>query len=188
MSATKPIFFADQILFREWLLAHHQTASELLVGFYKVTSKKPSMTWPQSVDQALCFGWIDSVRRTIDQDSYCIRFTPRKPDSIWSAVNIDKVKKLTEQGLMYPAGVRAFEQRKAEKSRVYSFENDAKKLSDHLEKKFREDRGAWKFFTTQSPSYQKTIIHWIMAAKQKTTQLARLEKTIAESHSQRRLK
>lgn len=187
MQTDKPIFFADQSLFRQWLETHYQTDSELLVGFYKVGSGKPSMTWPESVDQALCFGWIDGVRKSIDEDSYSIRFTPRKPTSIWSAVNIDKVAKLTAAGLMLPAGTEAFKRRKTEKSRVYSFENAAKQLSEPLEKQFKADPQAWEFFTNQAPSYQKTIIHWIMSAKQETTQLTRLQKAIAESHTQKRI-
>lgn len=187
MQTPKPIFFADQSLFRKWLEAHHSTSNELLVGFYKKDSGKPSMTWPESVDQALCFGWIDSVRRSLDKDSYCIRFTPRKPTSIWSAVNIAKVEKMTKLGLMQPAGLKAFSLRKAEKSKVYSFENDAKQLSAPLQKKFKANPQAWEFFSAQAPSYQKTMIHWIMAAKQESTQLARLEKTITESHNRRRV-
>lgn len=188
MTTDKAFYFNDQAEFRKWLEAHHKASSELLVGFYKVNTGRPSMTWPQSVDQALCFGWIDGVRKTIDKDSYCIRFTPRKPTSIWSAVNIDKIKKLTDQGLMQPAGIDAFQKRSEERSKVYSFENDAKLLSAHLEAIFKADSPAWDFFVTQAPSYQKSIIHWIMAAKQEVTQLARLEKTISESHLQRRLK
>lgn len=187
MSTSKPIFFANQNLFREWLEANHKTSTELLVGFYKVATKKPSMTWSESVDQALCFGWIDGVRKSIDQDSYCIRFTPRKPTSIWSAINIAKVQKLTKQGLMRSAGNEAFKKRKQEKSGIYSFENKTKQLSDAYEQKFKADQKAWEFFTAQAPSYQKTITHWIMSAKQESTQLARLEKAITQSGKQKRL-
>jgi|SRR5687767_3423390 len=182
-----PVFFLDQNIFRKWLETHHQTSSELFVGFYKVGSGKPSMTWPQSVDQALCFGWIDGVRRTIDKDAYCIRFTPRKPTSIWSAINIAKVEKLTKKGLMQPAGIEAYKKRKQEKSKIYSFENKAIKLSEKYERQFKSDPDAWHFFTTQAPSYQKTITHWIMTARQEATQLKRLEQTIAQSSKQKRL-
>lgn len=187
MTDAKPTFFAGQSDFRKWLEKNHNTATELVVGFYKVGSGKPSMTWPESVDQALCFGWIDGVRRSINSDSYQIRFTPRKPTSIWSAINIAKVEKLANDGLMRPAGIAAFKLRKAENSKIYSFESAAKQLDATLEKQFRADEKAWEFFTSQAPSYQKTIIHWIMTAKQQTTRQSRLEKTIAQSHMQKRL-
>lgn len=184
----KPVFFANSALFRKWLEAHHQTETELLVGFYKVNSNKPSMTWSESVDQALCFGWIDGVRKGINEDSYSIRFTPRKSTSIWSAVNTEKIKALTEQGLMQPAGLRAFEQRKVEKSRVYSFESEARQLSDELVTLFRANQEAWEFYIHQAPSYQKTNNYWIMTAKQEKTRLDRLRKTIAASSLKKRLR
>jgi len=183
-----PTFFKNQSEFRTWLAENHQKETELLVGFYKTGSGKLNMTWSQSVDEALCFGWIDGVRRSIDNDSYCIRFTPRKPTSIWSAVNIQKVEDLTKNGLMQPAGLEAFSRRKSEKSKIYSFEMEAMKLEDHLEQKFKANEAAWHFFTTQAPSYQKAIIHWIMTAKQEATKLARLDKTILESENQKRLR
>jgi len=182
-----PTFFKNQSEFRAWLAENHKKETELLVGFYKTGSGKLNMTWSQSVDEALCFGWIDGVRRSIDKDSYCIRFTPRKPTSIWSAVNIQKVEDLTKNGLMQQAGLEAFSRRKAEKSGIYSFEMEAKKLEDHLEHQFKANEAAWLFFTTQAPSYQKTIIHWLMAAKQEATKLARLDKAIAASEHQKRL-
>lgn len=182
-----PTFFAKQYDFRKWLEKNHAKKTELLVGFYKVGSGKPSMTWPQSVDEALCFGWIDGVRKRIDDDSYTIRFTPRKPTSIWSAVNIKKIEELTKSGLMRPAGLEAFENRTENKSKIYAYENEPEKLSPAFEKKFKADKKAWDFFTAQAPSYQKTVIHWIMRAKQETTKISRLEKTIAESAKQKRL-
>jgi uncharacterized protein YdeI (YjbR/CyaY-like superfamily) len=182
-----PIFFKNQSEFREWLEKNHKKETELLVGFYKIASSKHNMTWPQSVDEALCFGWIDSVRKSIDHESYCIRFTPRKPTSIWSKVNIDKVKKLTKSGLMQPSGIEAYQNRKAEKSEIYSFESDTKLLAGHLEKQFTANKKAWEFFITRSPSYQKTVIHWIMTAKQEATKLSRLEKTILASEKQKLL-
>lgn len=180
-------FFQTQLDFRKWLEENHQKEKEIIVGFYKVDSGKPSMTWSQSVDQALCFGWIDGIRRSIDKESYCIRFTPRRPTSIWSAVNINKVETLIKQGLMQPAGLEIYKQRKMDKSSLYSFENDTKKLSENLENKFKENSQAWEFFNSQSKSYKKTIVYWIMSAKQEKTQLSRLEKTIAESKNQKRL-
>ncbi len=182
-----PTFFKNQSEFRTWLSENHKKEKELLVGFYKIGSGKLNMTWSQSVDEALCFGWIDGVRRSIDNDSYCIRFTPRRPNSIWSAVNVQKIEDLTKAGLMQPAGLEAYSRLKGDKSKIYSFEMEAKKLGDHLEHQFKANEAAWNFFTTQAPSYQKATIHWIMAAKQEATKLARLEKTIAASEQQKRL-
>src|SRR5881394_263753 len=141
-----PTFFKTQPDFRKWLAKNHDKATELLVGFYKVGSGKPSMTWPESVDQALCFGWIDGVRRRIDDHSYSIRFTPRKPTSIWSSINTKKVEELIKSGQMKPAGLMAFEKRKENKSRIYSYENEPAKLSREFEKKFRANKKAWAFF------------------------------------------
>jgi uncharacterized protein YdeI (YjbR/CyaY-like superfamily) len=183
----KPSFFEDQFKFRAWLEEHHQTATELLVGFYKVDSGKPSMSWSESVDQALCFGWIDGVRRSIDQESYSIRFTPRKPGSIWSAINIKKVEMLTAAGQMQPAGLQAFALRKEEKSRIYSHENEVAELTAELLHLFKLNHVAWEFFTCQAPSYRKVITHWIMSAKQEKTKQSRLEKVIDASARQKRL-
>lgn len=182
-----PTFFAKSSDFRKWLAKNHLTCTELLVGFYKVDSGKASMTWPQSVDEALCFGWIDGVRKRIDDDSYSIRFTPRKATSIWSAVNIKKIEDLTQKGLIQPAGLAAFEKRTEHRSSVYAYENEPAKLSPEFEKTFKAHKKAWAFFTAQAPSYQKTIIHWIMSAKQDATRRSRLDKTIAESEKQKRL-
>jgi uncharacterized protein YdeI (YjbR/CyaY-like superfamily) len=182
-----PIFFTDASAFRSWLIEYHENEKEVLVGYYKVDSGKPSMTWSQSVDEALCFGWIDGIRRSIDKESYCIRFTPRKPTSIWSAVNIEKVEKLKKAGLMLPAGLKAYSYLSESKSRVYSFENAAKKLDERLETAFKSNQKAWDFFSTQAPSYQKAVIHWIMSAKQETTILSRLEKLIQSCSQLKRL-
>ena len=181
-----PIFFTNQTSFRMWLEENHKTETELLVGFYKKNSGKPNMSWSQSVDEALCVGWIDGVRRSIDEDSYCIRFTPRRPSSNWSSVNIKKAEELIKLGLMQPAGLEIYKQRKKEKSGVASYESGAKKLDEYLEIKFKANKIAWEFFSKQAPSYQKTIIHWIMTAKQESTRLLRLDKTINESEKQNR--
>ncbi len=180
-------FFETQQDFRNWLEAHHELATELLVGYYKVGSGKPSMSWSQSVDQALCFGWIDGVRRSIDKESYCIRFTPRRPTSNWSAINIRKIEELKKAGLMKPAGVKAFALRKENKSEVYSYENEALPLAPDLEKQFRENKEAWDFFMKQAPSYRKAIAKWIVSAKQEKTRQSRLERAIQESALQKRL-
>jgi uncharacterized protein YdeI (YjbR/CyaY-like superfamily) len=181
------VFFANPAEFRTWLANNHETANELLVGYYKVETKKPSMTWSESVDQALCFGWIDGVRRTIDKESYCIRFTPRRPKSIWSAVNIQKIAELTAQGLMHPKGIEAFEKRKENKSTVYSYENQALEFADNFIEKFKESPQAWEFFQKQAPYYQKNIKYWVMSAKQESTRLSRLEKLILASAKGERL-
>ncbi len=176
-----PIFFATQQEFRKWLEKNHLQETELVVGFYKINTEKPSMTWSQSVDEALCFGWIDGVRRSIDKESYQIRFTPRRSNSIWSAVNIQKIEVLTERGLMYPAGLASFEKRKESKSKVYSYENEAVTLSDEFEKQFKENVKAWAYFQALAPSYKKASTSWLMSAKQKSTQLKRLNELITES-------
>lgn len=180
-------FFQTENDFREWLESNHKKETELMVGFYKVNSGKPSMTWSQSVNQALCFGWIDGIRRSIDEESYCIRFTPRRNDSNWSAVNIKKIEELTKAGLMKPAGVKAFSLRKEDKSEIYSYENDATLLDSPYETQFRENKKAWEFFMKQAPSYRKAVMRWIMGAKQEETRQARLKKTINQCEQQKRL-
>jgi uncharacterized protein YdeI (YjbR/CyaY-like superfamily) len=183
----KASFFSTQAEFRKWLEKNHKKEKELIVGYYKVDSGKPSMTWSQSVDQALCFGWIDGVRRSIDTISYCIRFTPRKPTSIWSDINIKKVEALTKVGLMKPEGLHAFSLRKEHKSGVYSHEKEASILSPDFEKQFKKNKLAWTYFNAQAPSYKKVMLHWIMTAKQEKTRLTRLEKTIKTSEQQKRV-
>jgi uncharacterized protein YdeI (YjbR/CyaY-like superfamily) len=184
----KPTFFSNQLEFREWLEKHHLDKTELLVGFYKVTSGKESITWPQSVDEAICFGWIDGIRRSIDEESYCIRFTPRKATSIWSAINIRKVKELTEKGLMQRAGLEAFKHRKENKSAIYTYENEPITLDKIVEKKFKANKKAWAFFQSMAPSYKKAVVHWLMTAKQERTQLKRLEEVIRDSEAGQKIK
>lgn len=183
----KATFFPTQEKFRAWLEKHYQTETELLVGFYKVSSKKPTMSWSESVDQALCFGWIDGIRKTIDDESYTIRFTPRKKSSIWSAINIKKVEQLTKAGLMKEAGLKAFEFRSEERSRIYSHEKEAYILNPEFEKQFKANQPAWDYFNKQAPSYKKVMIHWIMSAKQEKTRVSRLEKAINISEEQKRM-
>lgn len=177
----KPTFFTKPSDFRKWLQKNHQKEKELLVGFYKVDSGKQSMTWPESVDQALCFGWIDAVRQSIDEHSYQIRFTQRKPNSIWSNVNVKKFEELVKQGLMQPAGFASFEHRTEKKSGVYSFEQNEVALSNDYVKQFKANKKAWKYFQSLAPSYQKTSTHWVMSAKQESTRLKRLTQLISES-------
>jgi uncharacterized protein YdeI (YjbR/CyaY-like superfamily) len=178
MTAT---FFAKQSEFRKWLDKNHKKETELLVGFYKINSGKPSMTWSQSVDEALCFGWIDGVRKSIDKDSYQIRFTQRKPTSIWSAVNIKKIEELTKQGLMQPAGLVSFENRKENKSKIYSYENEEIKFSSEFEKLFKVNKIAWDYFQSLAASYRKPSTNWVMSAKQEATRIKRLNELIADS-------
>jgi uncharacterized protein YdeI (YjbR/CyaY-like superfamily) len=183
----KPTFFAKPADFRKWLEKNHRKETELLVGFYKVGSGKPSITWPESVDEALCFGWIDGVRKSIDEYSYTIRFTPRKTTSIWSAINIKKMETLIKEGRMREAGLESFKHRKEHKSKIYAYESEAKKLSSAYEKKFKANKKAWEFFNAQSAYYKKRIIHRIMTAKQEVTQLKRLEEIITLSTKSKRL-
>lgn len=184
----EPTFFETPADYRAWLEANHDKEKELLVGFYKTKSGKPSITWPESVDQVLCFGWIDGVRRRIDDDSYSIRFTPRKPGSIWSDVNVKKVAELTEQGLMRPAGVKAYEARKEDKSGIYSFEQKEEiKLDDASEKQFRANTKAWEWFQAQAPSYQKAAMWWVISAKKEETRLKRIATLIEDSEHERRI-
>jgi len=183
----KPLFFANQTEFRKWLEKNYKNESELLVGFYKKDSGKPSMTWSQSVDEALCFGWIDGIRRSIDKESYCIRFTPRRPASNWSNVNIKKAEELIKHGLMQQTGLELYKQRKIDKSGTASYESRPKQLNNELSDRFKSNSVAWEFFSSQAPSYQRTIIHWIMSAKQEETIRKRLDKTINESEKHNRI-
>lgn len=184
----EPVFFATADDFRTWLEEHHGSASQLLVGFFKKGSGRPSMTWPEAVDQALCFGWIDGVRRSLDADRYVIRFTPRKPRSTWSAVNIKRAQELIDAGLMRPAGLAAFQARTADRSAVYSYERrQPAGLDPEHEERLRADPAAWEFFSAQPPSYRRSVIHWVESAKREETRLRRLAALIEESAAGRRL-
>ncbi|MDB4898452.1 MAG: bacteriocin-protection protein YdeI/OmpD-associated family, partial [Gemmatimonadetes bacterium] len=152
---SSPRFFRTPAAFRAWLEANHERANELLVGFHKKGSGRPSLTWPESVDEALCYGWIDGVRRSIDESSYSIRFTPRKPRSIWSNVNVAKVESLIRQGRMMPSGLAAYALRDPERSGIYAFERETASFDDEGEQLFRSDRLAWSFFQLQPPSYRR---------------------------------
>lgn len=180
-------FFESPSAYRAWFEENHAHAKELWVGFYKKSTGKPSITWPEAVDQALCFGWIDGVRKSIDENSYKIRFTPRKPRSIWSSVNIKRVGELLELGLMQPAGLKVFEERDQKKSELYSYERQKALLDTEFEQKFRANTKAWEFFQSQAPSYQKTATWWVMSAKKEETRLKRLMTLIEDSENGRRL-
>jgi uncharacterized protein YdeI (YjbR/CyaY-like superfamily) len=175
----EPTFFATPADFRAWLERHHESHSELIVGFHKRGSGRPSITWPEAVDQALCFGWIDGVRRRIDDASYSIRFTPRKARSTWSAVNIKRMKELVDEGLVAPAGMAAFERRADDRSAIYSYEQrKAAKLEPDQERRLRADERAWAFFDAQPPSYRRAAIHWVTSAKKPETRDRRLAQLI----------
>jgi uncharacterized protein YdeI (YjbR/CyaY-like superfamily) len=183
----KPTFFPAPADFRRWLAKNHLSASELLVGFYKKDSGKPSITWPESVDEALCFGWIDSIRRSIDEVAYSIRFTPRKPGSTWSAVNIRRVEALKKEGRMQPAGLKAYESRRENKSGIYSYEQRSVELEEPYRRLLRKSKTAWEYFQAQPPSYRKVVHWWIVSAKQEETRLRRLEKLVTYSEKGQRL-
>lgn len=172
----KPKFFPTLADWRAWLEKHHADAEELWVGFYKRDSGRASITWPESVDGALCFGWIDGVRRSIDEESYMIRFTPRKPRSVWSAINIKRAKELHAGSLMHAAGLAAFEKRQSERSAIYSYEQrKTAELPAEFLKQFRGEKAAWKFFEGQPPWYRRTSTYWVISAKKEETRSRRIE-------------
>jgi uncharacterized protein YdeI (YjbR/CyaY-like superfamily) len=181
-------FFRSPSGFRKWFEKHHSTAQELWVGFHKKGTGKASITWPESVDEALCCGWIDGVRKRIDDETYTIRFSPRKPRSIWSAVNIRRVQELTEQGRMLAVGLKAFQAREAGRSGIYSYEQERPPgLDDACEKKLKANKAAWEFFQAQGAWYRKKACWWVMSAKKEETRRTRLDKLIAESAKERKL-
>jgi len=181
----KPHFFPSPSAWRAWLEQHHAETEELWVGLYKRDSGRPSITWPESVDGALCFGWIDGIRKSIDEISYKIRFTPRKPRSVWSAINVKRATELSSLGLMHTAGLAAFQKRDADRSAIYSYEQrKSAKLPAAYEKEFRSHMDAWKFFRSQPPWYQRTSAHWVISAKKEETRRKRLAVLIADSGRQ----
>lgn len=183
------MFFATPANFSAWLEKHHENHDQQWVGFYKKASGRASMTWPEAVDEALCFGWIDGLRKTIDADSYKIRFTPRKPRSNWSAVNIRRMQELAREGRLRPAGRKAFKRRAPERSGIYAYENrKSAVLGRALEKKFRSNRAAWHFFQGQPASYRQTAIWWVVSAKKAETQQSRFETLMADSETKRKIK
>ena len=183
-----PAFFEDVLHFRAWLDQNHACAAELIVGFRKVASGRPSMTWPQSVDEALSYGWIDGVRQRIDEQSYQIRFTPRRQDSIWSLVNIGKVEVLIAQRRMRPAGIAAYEARSPKKTGVYAFEREQQaELAAEETQTFRKNAIAWKYFEFSAPSYKRVMKHWVVTAKQPATRARRLDQLIQACAEQRRI-
>jgi uncharacterized protein YdeI (YjbR/CyaY-like superfamily) len=176
----KPRYFATPEKFRDWLAKNHADAAELLVGFHKKGTDKPSVDWPQSVDEALCFGWIDGVRRSLGDESYTIRFTPRRPGSIWSSINIRRVAALKKLGRMQPAGLAAFAKRSRDRSAIYAYEQrDKARLAAPELRQFKANAGAWDFFSTLAPSYQHKALYWVTSARKPETRKARLARLIA---------
>jgi uncharacterized protein YdeI (YjbR/CyaY-like superfamily) len=176
-----PVFFETPAHFRAWLEANYASAGELYVGYYKKGTGRPSLTWPESVDQALCFGWIDGIRRRIDDESYMIRFTPRRRGSNWSLVNTKRALELIEEGLMQPAGLAAFDLRDPDRTDEYSYENRPQGLGEEYETQFRADAAAWAYWEAQPPHYRKGAAHWVMSAKREETRQKRLATLIADS-------
>ena len=182
----KPVFFATPAAFRAWLKKHHKTADELWVGYYRKDSGKPSLTWQESVDEALCFGWIDGIRKKVSDEAYTNRFTPRRAGSNWSAINIAKVEELTKKKRMHAAGLAAFAKRTEAKSRIYTYEQVSMELATPIEKIFKSHKRAWAFFQVQPPYYRKLMTGWVNGAKQEETRLRRLDKLMAACESGRR--
>jgi uncharacterized protein YdeI (YjbR/CyaY-like superfamily) len=182
-----PTFFRGPSDFRKWLERNHAREDELWVGLYKKGSGKPSITWPEAVDEALCFGWIDGVRKSFAADSYVIRFTPRRPGSIWSAVNTKRAQELLRLGRMMPAGVEAFRRRDEAKTRQYSYERSDAALTAEFERAFRRNQRAWRFFQSQPPGYRRIGALWVMSAKREETRLRRLAVLIADSAAGQRI-
>ncbi len=185
--ATTPTFFPTAAAFRAWLKKNHKTAAELIVGYYRKDSGKPSITWQESVDEALCFGWIDGVRHSHPPDAYSNRFTPRRSGSNWSAINIKRVAELKRLKRMAPAGLAAFAKRTEAKSRVYTYEQDLINLDKAIEKRFRANKKAWDYFQGQAPYYRKLMTGWLNMAKAEETKFRRLDKLIAACESGRRM-
>jgi uncharacterized protein YdeI (YjbR/CyaY-like superfamily) len=185
MGDEEPRFFRSGAEWRKWLERNHAKADELWVGYHKKATGRPSMTWAESVDEALCFGWIDGLRKSLGDESYKIRFTQRRPGSNWSTVNVKRVKELTKLGLMQPAGTAAFAARKS--SGNYSYEQrNAAKFAPEQERRFRANRAAWKFFEAQPPGYRRLATWWVISAKREDTRDKRLAKLIEDSTAERR--
>lgn len=186
--APSPTFFATAAEFRRWLEKNHATAKELWVGYYKKASGRSGMTYPEAVDEALCFGWIDGLTKTIDADSYMQRFTPRKPGSNWSNINVRHIARLKAAGKMHPTGLAAFAARDKKKTGVYAFENRPQAFPPAMEKVFRANKKAWTFWEAQPPGYRRILIWWVISAKQAETRDRRLAKLIAESAAGKRMR
>ena len=178
----EPVFFTDAAELRAWFLEHHADAPELLVGYYKKHTGKPTVQHTEAIEQALCFGWIDSIGRRIDDERYQVRFTPRRKGSVWSAINVAKIAELTAAGLMHPAGLHAFETRKPARVAAYSYEQPADAVLDAEQTaRFEGEEAAWKWFSAQSASYRRAAVHWVVSAKRPETRQRRLDQLITDS-------
>ena len=183
-----PLFFATADDLRAWFAEHHESAPELFLGYWKKGTGKPTVTHTEAIEQALCFGWIDSIGRRIDDERYQVRFTPRRKGSVWSAVNLATIARLTEQGLMYPAGLRAFEERRPDRVATYSYEQPADAvLEPAQEERLKADPSAWEWFCAQSPSYRRAAVHWVTSAKRPDTRERRLAQLIKDSAAGQRV-
>jgi uncharacterized protein YdeI (YjbR/CyaY-like superfamily) len=187
MSDPRPVFFDSAARFRRWLEKNHAAADELWIGFWKASSGKRGLTYAEAVEESLCFGWIDGLKKRYDDDAFMHRFTPRRPKSAWSAINIRRAEALRAARRMAPAGLRAFERRDPARSNAHSFENRGAKLDAALEKRFRASRKAWSFFEAQPPGYRRLAAHWVMSAKRPETRLRRLAMLVADSTRGRRI-
>lgn len=185
---SQPTFFRSEAEFRKWLQKNHNRESELLIVFHRVESGKGGLTYRQALDQALCFGWIDGLRKRFDATSYTVRFSPRISGSIWSVINTNRMKELIEIGCVHASGLSVFEKRDKKKSRMYSYEVGSCKLDASFEKQFRASPTAWEFYQTQAPWYRRVSCYWVMSAKKEETRLRRLGQLITDSANERRLK
>lgn len=184
-SEDNPIFFKSRAEYRAWLEKNHNSAKELWIGYWRKATGKPSLTWQDTVDESLCFGWIDGIRKTVDAESFKQRVTPRRPTSIWSRVNISHVARLTAEGRMKAAGLAAFEKR--DRTRAYSYEQMQKGLDPKYEPHMKKNRKAWEFFQAQPPGYRRLAGWYVMSAKQEETRLRRLDRLIRDSAAGRRI-
>jgi uncharacterized protein YdeI (YjbR/CyaY-like superfamily) len=182
----KPVFFPTEADFRRWLEANHDTAPELLVGFWKKGSGKPSIDWPQARDQALCFGWIDGIRKSLGYEAYTIRFTPRRKGSIWSKVNLERFEALKSAGLMAPAGERALKESTGPKG-IYSYEKPLAQFAPQEEQRFRKNKAGWEYWESQPPGYRKLVLNWVTTAKRPETRAKRLATLIEDCAAGRRI-
>ena len=188
MTEEAPIFFPEAAEFQAWLEVHHASSDHLWVGYYKKATGKPSVTWEDTVEEALCFGWIDGIRKSRDDESYVIRFTPRKPRSVWSQRNIDLVERLTAEGRMKPDGLAAFAHKDVHPDSGYRAADRTAELTDEMTDRFKAARGAWEFYQEQPPGYRRQTARWVMSAKREETRQGRLSTLIADSANRLRIK
>ena len=183
----KPTFFASAAAFRKWLERNHATRPELWMGYWKKDAGRKGISYAEAVEEALCFGWIDGIAKGIDAERYMQRFTPRRPGSIWSAINLKKVERLKAEGRMAKAGLEAVERRDPKRTGIYSFENQEVDLAPAFEKRFRAKRRAWDFVTAQPPGYRRLMKYWVMSAKREETRESRFSRLVEASAAGKRI-